>query len=78
MSKNIFCTPLHIASLKGNFEICKLIIDNVEDKNPSAFFDPKLTPLYWATLRGYHQIADYIKSKIENWEHKTNKTEIFC
>ena len=29
-------TPLFIAALMGHFEICKLIIDNMEDKNPKT------------------------------------------
>ena len=29
-------TPLFIAASKGYFEVCKLIIENVADKNPAT------------------------------------------
>ena len=66
MSKMYIGTPLHIAAMKGDFDICKLVIDNIQDKNPGTLVDPGRTPLFWATVMGHHQIADYIKSKIEN------------
>ena len=29
-------TPLHYAAIEGNFDIFKLIYENVEDKNPKV------------------------------------------
>ena len=28
-------TPMHIAASRGNFDICKFIIENIDDKNPA-------------------------------------------
>ena len=28
-------TPLHIAASEGNLELCRIIINNVNDKNPA-------------------------------------------
>ena len=63
---NYIFSPLHVAATSGNFDVCKLIIENVQDKNPSANLSESVTPLLMARAYGHHQIANYIKSKIEN------------
>ena len=40
-----------MSQTKGHFQICKLIIDNVEDKNPAN--DNGKTPLYTAAFNGH-------------------------
>ena len=37
-------TPLHEATLYGNFEICKFILENVENKNGFTFQMCKMYP----------------------------------
>ena len=66
MSKLQPMSPLHIAARKGWFEICKRIIENVEDKNPGAWNDPQTTPLYLAKKYGRTKIARYIKAVLKN------------
>ena len=44
-------TPLHIAAKNGYFEICKLIIDNVDHTNPAD--NNGSTPLYLAAQNGH-------------------------
>ena len=48
--------PLHSAALKGHFEICKLIVDSVEDKNP-ALSDGD-TPLHFAAEQGHLELLN--------------------
>ena len=46
-------TPLHKAALEGNVLECKLIIDNVEDKNPQDDFGrtpSSLCYFLWSTV----------------------------
>ena len=59
-----FLSPLHLAAYRGHFEICKMIIDEIEDKNLHGK-GHTFTPLDYAIKFGHHQIADYIRSKIE-------------
>ena len=51
-------TPLHHAACHGHFNICKLIIENVEYKNPAS--DTGLTPLHYAALNGHYTICKLI------------------
>ena len=41
--------------MDGHLEVCRLIIENVQDKNP-ANWDGK-TPLHLATLYGQHEVC---------------------
>ena len=59
-------TPLHCAAKRGHFDICKMIIEYKQDKNPSDLGYLKLITLKLATENGHQQIADYIKSSIED------------
>ena len=54
-------TPLHMAAFKGYFEICKLILENVDDKNPSR--NDGTTPLYMAAQFGHYKISAFFKSR---------------
>ena len=60
-------TPLHDAASNGHFEICKLIMENIQDKNPCTtnnYLIMKFTPLELARAHGHHQIEDYIISQL--------------
>ena len=54
-------TPLHLAAKNGNFFICKLIIENVQGKNPPN--NRMYTPLHCAAANGHYSIFKLI---IEN------------
>ena len=59
-------SPFHVAAEMGRFEICKLFVDNLEDINPCQKVGGyPTTPLHEAEIEGHHDIADYIKSKLE-------------
>ena len=51
-------TPLHWAAGKGQFEICKLIIEIAEEKNPAD--SSGFTPLYNASSCGYFEICQFL------------------
>ena len=57
-------TPLHDAAFKGIFEVFKMIIDIVEDKNPQDLL--KVTPLHIAAIKGNLEICKYIIGKVED------------
>ena len=59
-------TPLHIAALKGNLDLFKLIFVNAIEKNPADERD-KLTPLHMAAQNGHFEICKHI---IENVKDK--------
>ena len=43
-------TPLHLAALRGDYEIAKMILDMVFDNNPEDIDGN--TPLHYATMQG--------------------------
>ena len=48
-------THFHIAAELGHFEICQLITENIEVKNPTTM--KGWTPLHLATLNGHFDIC---------------------
>ena len=76
-SMHTICTKctLHEAALSGHLEVCKLIIDQMDDKNPKSgeFLD---TPLHNAALNGHLYICKLIVDNIydispRNYEGRT-------
>ena len=73
-------TPLHLAAKNGNLSVCKLIIENVSDKNPTACQYPELreqeitstqdqwTPLHLAAYYGHFSVCEFIIDKI-SWKN---------
>ena len=57
-------TPLHYAAENGHFEVCKLIIEWVDDKSPRN--DNGITPLQKAKSKGHLEIYRFIMEKIEH------------
>ena len=55
-------TPLHVAADRGQLEICKLVINNVEDKNPPNLKEGA-TPLHLAATQGHVEICKFILNK---------------
>ena len=56
------CSPLHLAAECGNLELCRYIIDAIEDKNPKDFSGE--TPLHWAAEKGHYEVCKLILEKI--------------
>ena len=57
-------TPLHMAAKNGHLSICKLIIENVRDKNPRDIHGR--TPLHLAALSGNCDICALILANVED------------
>ena len=56
-------TALHLAATTGCLDICKLIIENIDDLNPLD--NEQRTPLECAILFGHNDIIDFIKNEIQ-------------
>ena len=59
-------TPLHYAAFNGHFRVCKLIIENTSDKNPSAIKSNGITPLHWAAFSGHVKICHLIMEHLSD------------
>ena len=57
-------TPLHHAAELGLLEVCQLIMDNIEAKNPSG--ECGFTPLHWAAEHGQVEVCRLIMENIKN------------
>ena len=57
-------TLLHNAAKNGHFKVCKLIMDNLEDKNPVDSYG--WTPLHSAAQNGHLEIVQYIMEYLED------------
>ena len=51
-------TPLHEAAISGHLDICSLILDQVEEKNPKDIYGE--TPLHYAAINGHLDICHLI------------------
>ena len=72
-------TPLHKAAEEGKDSKCKLIMDNVEDKNPKDDFG--WTPLHLAAWEGHLSVCQLIVNNVEDKNPKKKKwiyTTTFC
>ena len=56
-------TPLHLAAINGHFSTCKLIIENVVEKNPPNKY--MFTPLHAAAANGNYSIFQMIIESIQ-------------
>ena len=56
-------TALHLAARTGCLNICKVIIENINDLNPLD--RGKRTPLDYAILYGHNDICELIKNEIQ-------------
>ncbi|XP_063615001.1 serine/threonine-protein phosphatase 6 regulatory ankyrin repeat subunit A-like [Penaeus indicus] len=62
ISNHAKLTPLHIASEKGNLEICKLLVEK-NPKNIDAVSIEKQTPLYFAAKNGHARVCSFLAEK---------------
>ena len=51
-------TPLHSAAMFGNFDLCRIILMNVDEKNPPNNMD--MTPKCIAQKKGHLNIVDLV------------------
>ena len=56
-------TALHLAARTGCLNICKVIIENINDLNPLD--KGKRTPLDYAISHGHNDICEFIKLEIQ-------------
>ena len=63
-------TPLHWAALNGYRDMCELLIENIENKNPRN--NEGWTPLHFAAKEGYFDICQLIASHLEDKNPLTN------
>lgn len=64
-------TPLHIAALIGKFEVVKMFMEILKDKNPKRITSGA-TPLHEAASRGHFRICQLIVKNVVNI-HPKNK-----
>ena len=64
-------TPLHLAAEQGYFEICQLLIDNIDDKHPIAAND--MTPKDYAKRYGHYEIVELFNDKKKRKNGKEKK-----
>ena len=57
-------TPLHMAVRNGDFDIYRLITENMENKNPACHLG--FTHLHTAALKGHFDICELIIKNVEN------------
>ena len=53
-------TTLHYAAKNGYLNVCKLIAENVQEKNPKDFGGQ--TPLEMAEVRGHSSVVEYFQT----------------
>lgn len=54
-------TPLHVAAINNNLEMCKILIDSGAEVNPVMKLDGHLiTPLDAALQKGFRSCAKYL------------------
>ena len=62
---NYGCTPLHLAANDGYLEICKFLIENLDDLNP---YTNGKTPIYFANERNHRAIVSLLRlAQIKNY-----------
>ena len=57
------CTALHLAALRGHFDICKIIFEQAEDKDQSNADGD--TTLHYAAYYGHVKICKFLTLKSE-------------
>ena len=72
-------TPLHFAAMRGQLEMCKLILEMVDNKNPRtphAIYG-KWTPLDWAEESGHFEVCRLITSAIGKYFLRPKRLKIY-
>ena len=64
-------TTLHYAAKNGYLNVCKLIAENVQEKNPKDFWGT--TPLHMAEKRGHSSVVEYFQKLLDVVEEPRQK-----
>ena len=56
-------TLLHFAAKNGYLNVCKLIAENVQEKNPKNFWES--TPLEWAERNDQYSVVEYFQTLLD-------------
>ena len=59
-------TPLHWAATNGKIGVCKFIIENSSNKNPTSIKGGRYTPLHCAAQRGRLEVCKLIMDNLTN------------
>ena len=59
-------TPLHVAAFHGHLEVCRLIMEACQDKNPGEGWGSGWTPLHGAAENGHLEVCSLIIDAIDN------------
>ena len=72
-------TPLHYAAMRGQLEMCKLILEMVDNKNPRTHHAiyGKWTPLDWAEENGHFEVCRLITSAIGKYFLRPKRLKIY-
>ena len=62
-------TPLHEAAINGHVEVCRLILENIEEKNPNDNYGR--TPLHLVAKFGRRGSVDVCRLLLENVRDKS-------
>ena len=62
---------LHVAAQKGYLNVCKLIAENVQEKNPEDCFG--VTPLQLAAKNGHSSLVTYFHSLLDDVKEPRKK-----
>ena len=65
-------TPLHYGAKHGHLDVCKYIMENIEEKNPRCSVSG-LTPLHYAAYNGHLDVCMYI---MENTNDKSPRCNL--
>ena len=71
MTSNFGSTVLHEAAIEGHLEICKLIVSEVNDKNPLD--NQGRTPLHLAAMQGHFEIYKFIAERVDEKNPADNR-----
>ena len=66
-------TPLHIAAYEGHLDICKLISNELEIKNPVSIYGN--TPLHLAAKNGHVETFKFLANSLGDLTLRNNKDE---
>ena len=65
-------TPLHVAAFNGDLDMCKYIMDSIDNKSPKS--NDGVTPLHFAARTGHLNICKYIIEEVgENVQRDIRK-----
>ena len=57
-------TPLHVAAIDGNIELCRLLVNNIHDVNPKD--GNGHIPLYYAATNGHLEVFRIIMERAKD------------